>query len=135
MTETPAPPGPRRRRNLREDPVRGSPGDAQWLSMTRLRLTARGRLARGAAGAGLVVLLVALPALLANRGRGKPDLTARLCSDLTELQNAFRVPALTRTERALRTDASDYSAAGDEGTAGRIRRLADAVGDLKEALA
>jgi hypothetical protein len=57
-----------------------------------------------------------------------------LCTDLIELQNAFRIPALTRTEQALRNDSKLYAEAGDAATAEKIRRLAGTVGRLKQAL-
>ncbi len=100
-----------------------------------MHLTPRGR--RTLAGTLAVIVIAGTATGLAlSSGGGASPTTPRdaLCKDLGELQNAFRVGALTRAQAALQQDASRYHDAGNARMARRITVLAGAVGELKDAL-
>jgi phospholipase C len=99
-----------------------------------VRLTQRGRYALIVGGVVILVLLAIQLNSLFLGGGSEPASASALCGDLDELQNAFRVPALTRVEAKLRSDATNFRNNGKAATADKVIALAGAVHGLESAL-
>jgi phospholipase C len=99
-----------------------------------MRLTRRGRLA--VTVTLLVILLVAGWAVLSARRSSGNNLASlqALCGDLAEVQNGYRIPALTRLRGHLSEQVQGFADQGNTKTAASLRNTISAIDQMRMAL-
>lgn len=100
-------------------------------------LTRRGRLVAAALAVALVAGVAYIAVSLAGDGGGQDPVAAAradVCSSLSQLQNALRVPALHRARTGLSRDAATLESHGEAARAKDLKRVVDDIERLERAL-
>jgi phospholipase C len=99
-----------------------------------MRLTRRGRLMLTVLSGAIILLLIWVVAG-ARHSSGGPELASTtICSDLSELQNGYRIPALTRLRDHLSARVQRFVDEGDNKTASHLRTTITAIDGMRDAL-
>jgi phospholipase C len=99
-----------------------------------MRLTRRGRLTVSITL--VAILLIGGWAVLRSRGSSGNDLASLqvVCGDLAELQNGYRIPALTRLRGHLSDSVQAFEDQGKSNTATHLRNTISAIDQMRTAL-
>jgi phospholipase C len=99
-----------------------------------MRVTRRGRLAITLLAA-TVIFAIGWAVVAARKPSPNATLTsAAICSDLAELQNSYRIDALTRLRDHLSTRVQTFTAQGETKTATNLRNTIAAIDEMRAAL-
>jgi phospholipase C len=99
-----------------------------------MRLTRKGRLTVTALAA-VVILIAAWEVFASRRTSSETTLaSSAICGDLAELQNSYRIPALTRLRDRLSTRVKTFADSGETKTASKLRKTIRAIDQMRTAL-